>query len=197
MNISIFKVFTMAVITVLSGSATFGQIPGRSSQTKPPISAISKKAMPDLNGDLAIFPIPTPGTFAPAASGPQTGSMFAVTVKNLSDVDVNTPFTVWLRVWKPTDDKSSESPTSGKTSFLWGGTQSVKQLKAHGQIKMVFTVNMVPPGGWQIDCGNSGGLLGGCFQSAKAHDDPLHWRVFFVIDPENSVKESNEVNNHN
>jgi len=104
--------------------------------------------------------------------------------------NVNAPFKVWLRIWKPTDAKSAEGPTSGKNSFLWGGVVTVNELIRPGpQTKKVrFTISTEPPGGWQATC-----MWGGvCVHIEK---DPLRWRAMVVVDSANVIKESNETNN--
>jgi len=101
--------------------------------------------------------------------------------------NVNAPFKVWLRIWKPTDAKSAEGPTSGKNSFLWGGVVTVNELIRPDQSKKVrFTISTVPPGDWQTTAWG---------RTPESLKDPLHWRAMVIVDSAGVIKESNETNN--
>lgn len=143
---------------------------------------LSGKNLPDL----------WPASIEFGYSKDSTDRPVRVAVVNLNNVNVKKPFKVWLRIWKPTDEKSVQDPTLGKTSFLWSGLLTADGVAAKGTKELIFTVNTQPPGGWRFKCYTAPFE---CYRWTEDVTDPLRLRWQVRVDPSNEIREGDESNN--
>lgn len=188
-----FFFITVFAFALLSQASAHGQTPPTSVTTKGKLPVVTKTGAPPAFQlpDLMISRIDLEGEIP----GGKSSCMVQVTNigrKNYDAADIKGPIKVWLRVWKPANPQPFTETEPKATSFIWGGTLQIDGLEA-GKSKQLWFVVSTPPNGWEIGC-NSGKW--GTVCNWLKPKDPLRLHIVAWVDPSNTVKESNEANNH-